>query len=71
MSISKTELISYARRGAISISYLAGALLTAYNITAFKTDKFGLFYNDDNQYWLAVGIALLGLGWVIRNWKKI
>ncbi len=71
MSISTTELISYARRGAISISYLAGALLTTYNIMAFKTDKFGLFYNDDNQYWLAVGVALLGLGWVIRNWKKI
>jgi len=63
--------INLARQMGVSALYTVGSALTAYNITAFKTDKYGLYFHDDNQLWLAVGVALLLVGWVVRNWKKI
>lgn len=63
--------IPLARQVAISALYLAGSMLAAYHITAFKTDKFGLYYHDDNQLWFAIGVGLIMIGWIIRSWKKI
>lgn len=63
--------INLARQVAVSALYTVGSALAAYNITAFKSDKYGLYYHDDNQLWLAIGVGLAIAGWVVRNWKKI
>lgn len=67
----KTDLIPLARQVAVSLLYFAGTMLAAYHIIAFKSDKFGVYYQDDNQLWFAVGAGLLVIGWAVRNWKKI
>lgn len=63
--------MNLARQGAVSALYIGGAALAAYNFTAFKSDKYGVYFQDDNQFWLAIGVALVMTGWVVRNWKKI
>ena len=63
--------LQLVRQSVITALYLIGAMLAAYHITAFKTDKFGLYYHDDNQLWFAIGTGLIIVGWIIRNWKKI
>jgi hypothetical protein len=65
------QFIDIVKRGAASALYISGSALASYNITAFKTDKFGTYFRDDNQFWLAVGVALIVTGWAIRNWKKL
>lgn len=63
--------IHLARQGTVSALYIGGSALAAYHIIAFRTDKFGLYFQDENQLWFALGVGLLITGWVIRNWKKI
>ena len=69
--MTQLNWINLAKQGAVSVLYIGGSALTAYNFTAFKTDKYGLYFHDDNQFWLATGVGILITGWVIRNWKKI
>jgi len=59
------------KKGVVSILYAVGSALTAYNITAFKSDKYGVYFVDDNQLWLAIGVGMLAVGWLTRNWKKL
>jgi len=55
-----------------AVAYILGSALFFYNITAFKVEKHGSYYFlDKNQYWLAVGVALIVLGLIIRHWKKL
>lgn len=67
----QAQMIDLIKRGAVSVLYVLGIALTAYHLTAFTNDKFGLYFKDDNQLWLAIGLGLITLGWAIRNWKKI
>jgi len=68
MTIKKwIPLVTQITTAVLSIS---GAAIAAYYITAFKTDKFGLYFRDDDQFWFAVGVALMVTAWAIRNWKK-
>ena len=55
----------------VTALYIIGGSITCYYLFAFKVDKFGLYYKDDDQLWLAVGVAVLILGWFVKNWKKI
>lgn len=69
--ITKNDIISWVNRLLISVSYLVGGMFTAYNLTAFKTDKVAFYYPDDSQFWLAFGVSFLILGWLIRNGKRL
>jgi len=69
--MSKPAVLDLVKQGGISVLYVSGSALAAYNITAFKSDKFGLYYHDDNQLWFAIGVALFAVGWIVRNWKKL
>ena len=71
MPTPQLNWIHLARQSAVSVLYISGSMLTAYHITAFKTDKWGLYFHDDNQFWIAIGVGLLIAGWAIRNWKNI
>lgn len=53
------------------LAFLIGMPFTVYNLFSFKVDKFGYYFHDDNQIWLAVGIAFLTVGYLVRNWKKL
>lgn len=52
-------------------AFLAGVLLTTYNIFSFKVAKNGYYFNDENQTWLAVGVSSLAIAYVIKNRNKI
>jgi len=67
----KINWIPMVRQGAVALLYIVGSMLAAYHITAFKSDKYGVYYQDDNQLWLAIGVGLIVIGWIVRNWKKI
>jgi len=55
-----------------AVAYILGSALFSYNITAFKVEKHGSYYFlDKNQYWLAIGVALIVLGLLVRHWKKL
>jgi len=53
------------------VAFLIGIPFTIYNLFSFKVDKFGYYFHDDNQIWLAFGISFLAIGYFIRNWKKL
>ena len=55
----------------VTALFIIGGSLTSYYLVAFKVDKYGLYYRDDDQLWLSIGIGILILGWFVRNWKKI
>ena len=43
-----------------AVLYIGGAMLTTYNLFAFKLTKAGsIYFRDDNQLWLAIGIAMI------------
>ncbi|MFW2374551.1 MAG: hypothetical protein ACN4GM_15605 [Gammaproteobacteria bacterium] len=50
--------------------FTVGSAITAYSVFAFKGDKFGIYYRDDDQFWLAIGVAMMVLSWAIKNWKS-
>jgi hypothetical protein len=52
-------------------SFLTGVAFTAYNLSSFKVDKFGYFFNDDNQIWLAFGLTNLAVYYLVKNWKNL
>jgi len=55
----------------VTILYIIGGSISSYYLVAFKVDKYGLYYKDADQLWLAIGIGILILGWFVKNWKKI
>ena len=69
--ISQGIVMETMRRGAVSILLVLGTALAFYNAAAFRTDKYGLYFKDDNQLWLAIGVAMLAAAWLLRNWKKL
>lgn len=55
-----------------AVSLTLGSAFIAYNITAFKVEKHGSYYFlDPNQTWLAIGVGLIFLGWIVKNWNKL
>ncbi len=59
----------------LKISYVATLLLgvafTTYNLFSFKISKGAYYFVDSNQVWLAIGVTILTVSYVIKNWKKI
>ena len=53
------------------VTFLIGVAFTAYNLFAFKVDKSGYYFHDDNQLWLSFGVSFLAIAYVIKNWKKL
>ena len=52
-------------------SFLTGIAFTTYNLSSFKVDKYGYFFNDDNQIWLAFGLTNLAIYYLVKNWKNL
>lgn len=69
--MNKNEIQTLALKITQIIAFLTGVLLTTYNLFSFKIAKNGYYFNDDNQTWLAIGVSLLALAYIIKNWNKI
>lgn len=54
-----------------AITLIVGLAFTSFNLFAFTVVKSGYYYKDANQYWLAFGISLLAINYLIKNWKKL
>ena len=52
-------------------SFTLGPALVAFNVFNFNITKSGfLYYRDDAQYGIAIGVFLISLAFVMRNWRK-
>lgn len=69
--MNKNEIQTLALKLAQIVAFLTGVLLTTYNLFSFKIAKNGYYFNDDNQTWLAIGVSLLALAYIIKSWNKI
>ncbi|MDH5434081.1 MAG: hypothetical protein OEY19_09055 [Gammaproteobacteria bacterium] len=54
-----------------SVVLVIGVCMTTYYLFAIKVDKFGHYYKDEDQFSLAIGVGLLVVAWLMRNWKKL
>jgi len=52
-------------------SLVLGVAFTSFNLISFTVVKNGYYFKDDNQYWLAFGVSLLAVNYLIKNWKKM
>ena len=48
-----------------------GLAFTSFNLFSFTVVKSGYYFKDTNQYWLAFGVSLLAINYLIKNWKKL
>ncbi len=71
MANTNKAMIELGRKVAIAVFCLLGTMLTAFNLLAFKSDKYGVYYQDANQWWFAIGAGMFLLVWLARNWKKL
>ena len=70
--MAKIDIKQHGLKIVQAVAYILGSALFSYNITAFKVEKHGSYYFlDKNQYWLAIGVALIALGLIVRYWKKL
>lgn len=69
--MKKNEVQILALKISQLLFFLVGIAFSVYNLFSFKVDKFGYYFSDGNQTWLAFGITLLAAGYFVRNWKKL
>jgi hypothetical protein len=69
--MNKIEIQALALKITKIVTFIIGIAFTSYNLFSFKVDKFGYFFNDDNQLWLAFGISSLAVYYMLRNWNKL
>ena len=51
--------------------YACGAGLAAVNLAAIAVTRQGhYYYQDVNQMWLAAGVGLIALGWILQDWRR-
>lgn len=50
---------------------VTGLAFTSFNLFSFTVVKSGYYFKDANQYWLAFGVSLLAISYLIKNWKKL
>jgi hypothetical protein len=54
-----------------TVLFVVGGSVSSYYLTAFRVDKFGLYYKDADQLGLSIGIGILIFAWFVKNWKKL
>ncbi len=54
-----------------AITLITGLAFTSFNLFAFTVVKSGYYYKDANQYWLALGVSLLAINYLVKNWNKL
>ena len=69
--MAQVQIVDLIKRISVSVLYIIGMAIAAYHLTAFKSDRFGLYFKDGDQLWFAIGVGMVVIGWVIRNWKRL
>jgi hypothetical protein len=70
--MSNASLIPMVRKLSETILLLIGSILAAYNLLAFSVTPKGVyFFRDANQIALGIGVSLIILALLVRNWKKL
>lgn len=69
--MNKIEIQALALKVTKVVTFILGVAFTAYNLLSFKVDRFGYFFNDDNQLWMAFGISNLAVYYMLKNWNKL
>lgn len=64
------EQIQIILKALYSVLFVLGTSLITYNLFAVKVDKFGYYFKDTNQVWLAVGVGVFVAGLMVKNWNK-
>lgn len=54
-----------------ALTLVLGTAFTSFNLISFTVGKSGYYFKDNNQYWLAFGVSLLAVNYLIKNWKKM
>ena len=54
-----------------AVSLILGVAFTSFNLISFTVVKNGYYFKDDKQYWLALGVSLLAVNYLIKNWKNM
>lgn len=54
-----------------AVTLVAGVAFTSFNLFSFTVVKSGYYFKDPNQYWLAFGVSLLAINYLIKNWKSL
>ncbi|GMR15882.1 MAG: hypothetical protein BMS9Abin31_0176 [Gammaproteobacteria bacterium] len=54
-----------------AITLVTGLAFTSFNLFSFTVVKSGYYFKDNNQYWLAFGVSLLAIYYLIKNWKNL
>jgi hypothetical protein len=66
-NIKTQDILKYVQ----AVAYVVSSTLITYNLFSVKVDKSGYFWVSKNELWLAIGVGILAIGLVIRNWKKL
>ncbi len=54
-----------------AVALITGIAFTSFNLFSFTVVKSGYYFKDTNQYWLAFGVSLLAINYLIKNWNKL
>lgn len=69
--MNKNDIQMLAIKIALIFTFISGVFLTTYNLFSFKVVKNGYYFIDANQLWLALGVSLIAVSYVIKNRDKI
>ena len=69
--MSDTKLQALLFKISFVATLLIGVAFTTYNLFSFKISKGAYYFLDTNQIWLSVGVTVLTISYLIKNWKKL
>lgn len=69
VNISANTLKS-VKSWAISLGYVLGPTLIAYNFIHYRVSKSGYYFLTANKYGLTIGVFLLALAMYLRRYSK-
>lgn len=52
------------------VGFTVGPAVLAFNLFNFNIAKNGYYFKDPAQYGIAIGVFLIALAWVARNWNS-
>lgn len=53
-----------------SIGWVVGPAIFALNLFSFKLGKAGAYYETGSEWGIAIGVLLLSMAYVARQWQK-
>lgn len=64
------DLVKSVKSWAISLGYVLGPTIIAYNFLHYKVSKSGYYFLNANKYGLTIGVFMLALALYLRRYSK-